>query len=158
MAKSEVSKLLTFNKAQKYLSDNGHTVSTQQVRHLARTNPIVSAAVEDYTDPITDASTKVIKQSALDEYLTWRAANPEGIGRGGNRKSDGAKRYSAVFTPDQLARANEVLMNAGLPVLEVPVRKPRKVKDANETQHTSNGVGIETSDVDLSELELIDIA
>lgn len=157
MAKAEVSKLLTFNKAQKYLSDQGHTVSTQQVRHLARTNPIVSAAVEDYTDPITDASTKVIKQSALDEYLVWRIANPEGVGRGGNRKPDGAKRYSVVLTVQQLADANQALADQGLPGLEIPVRKPRKAKDVSETQHT-NGVADVSSDVDLSELELIDIA
>lgn len=162
MAKSEpIVKLLTFNKAQRYLSDNGHTVSTQQVRHLARTNPIVSAAVEDYTDPITDASTKVIKQSALDEYLVWRRDNPEGVGRGGNRKPDGAKRYSAVFTPDQLASANAVLASNGLPVLEIPVRKPRKVKAVSETP-SPNGVGPMfdgvSSDIELSELELIDIA
>lgn len=155
MAKSEVSiKLLTFNKAQKYLADNGHSVSTQQVRHLARTNPIVSAAVEDYTDPITDASTKVIKQSALDEYLTWRAANPEGMGRGGNRKPDGSKRYSGVFTADQVAQINEMLATAGFPVLEIPVRKPRK--NASETPHT-NGVDAVSSDVEFEELELLTI-
>lgn len=158
MAKTEISKLLTFNKAQRYLSDNGHTVSTQQVRHLARTNPIVSAAVADYTDPITDASTKVIKQTALDEYLAWRVANPEGMGRGGNRKSpDGSKRYSAVFTPDQVTQINEWLQSAGFPVLEIPVRKPRKAKEAGETQHT-NGFEDVSSDIELGELDLLEIA
>jgi hypothetical protein len=161
MAKSEPTvKLLTFNKAQKYLSDNGHTVSTQQVRHLARTNPIVSAAVEDYVDAVTEATAKVIRQSALDEYLAWRRDNPEHIGRGGNRKIAGPKPAHILVDAAQLNALNAVLTANGFNEAAFPVRKPRKAKNASAS---TNGVAPMfddniSSDVDLSELELIDIA
>ncbi len=156
MAKSEsvTPKLLTFNKAQKYLADHGIELSTQQVRNLARTNATVMEGVTDYTDPVTESTAKVIDASALDAYVAWKASNPE-VARGG-RKPNAEKRYSGVFSVDQVAQANTLLSNAGLPTLEIPVRKPRKAKNASETPATDNGSV--SSDVDLSELELIEVA
>jgi hypothetical protein len=157
MAKSEVvtTKLLTFNKAQKYLAEKGIELSTQQVRNLARTNDLIMAGVQDYTDPVTESTAKVIDASSIDAYVAWRASNPD-VARGG-RKPNNEKRYSGVFNPDQLARANALLANDGLPTLEIPVRKPRKQELTGEIQST-NGVDAVSSDVDISELELIEVA
>lgn len=157
MAKSEsvTPKLLTFNKAQKYLAEKGIELSTQQVRNLARTNELVMAGVTDYTDPITDSTAKVIDAGAIDRYIDWRAANPEGVRSG--RKSDGTRKYSVKLTADQFASANAVLASNGLPQLEIPIpvkRGPRKSK--GEAPATDNGNV--SSDVDLSELELIEVA
>lgn len=153
MAKPEVTtvKLLTFNKAQKYLAERGIELSTQQVRNLARSNALIMAGVQDYTDLVTESTAKVIDASAIDRYIDWKATNPE-VARGG-RKASAEKRYSAVYTPDQLAMINDWLTLNTLPVLEIPVRKPRKAKivDANATN------GTVSSDIELSELELIEV-
>jgi hypothetical protein len=159
MAKTETPKLLTFNKAQKYLADQGLTLSTQQVRNLARKNEHVMAGVSDYTDPVTDSTAKVIDASALDRYITWRASNPESVGRGG-RKPAAARPAHIMVDVSQLDALNAVLTANGFNVAEFPVRKPRKSKKADAS---TNGVGPTfddsvSSDVDLSELELIDIA
>lgn len=156
MAKQETVKLLTFNKAQTYLAERGLTLSTQQIRNLARSNEVVMVGVQDYTDPVTDATAKVIDAGALDRYLTWREANPESIGRGG-RKVAAARPAHIMVDVSQLERLNEVLAEAGFSAAAFPVRKPRKAKNANNAPVT-NGVDVVSTDVDLSELELIDIA
>ena len=156
MAKSEPIKLLTFNKAQKYLADQGLTLSTQQIRNLARTNEVVMLGVQDYTDPVTDASAKVISAGALDDYLLWRASNPEGVGRGG-RKARPDREARIWIDVTQLEALNALLTMNGFNAAAFPVRKPRKSKDAGEVQHT-NGIDAVSTDVDLSELELIEVA
>jgi hypothetical protein len=156
MAKTDTPKVFTVNKAQKYLAENGIEVGTQQVRNLARTNEIIMAGVTEYTDQVSDETYKVITQTALDNYIAWKRSNPEVV-RG--RKGDGTKRYSVRLTTAQLTHANVILQSAGLPGLEIPIpvkRGPRKPKNIDAVQ--SNGVADVSSDVDLSELELIEVA
>lgn len=158
MAKSETQRVFAVNTAQKYLVANGVAVGTQQVRNLMRTNAIVNAGVQDRTDEVRDETYKVITQSALDEYIVWKRANPE-VARGG-RRSDGLKKYSGRFTADQIASINALLSANGFTPLEIPVpvkRGPRKVKNADATAPL-NGFESVSSDVDLSELELIEVA
>lgn len=156
MAKSETQRVFAVNTAQKYLVENGVTVGTQQVRNLMRTNAIVNAGVQDRTDEVRDETYKVITQSALDEYIVWKRANPE-VARGG-RRSDGTKKYSGKYTPDQIASINSLLSANGFPQLEIPIpvkRGPRKVK---EVIVLLNGVDAISNDVDLNELKLIEVA
>lgn len=158
MAKTDTPKVFTINKAQKYLAEQGMEIGTQQVRNLARTNEIVMAGVTEYTDPVSDETYKVITQAALDGYMAWKRSNPE-IGRGG-RKSDGTKRYSGKYTADQVAAINTLLSSNGFKPLTIPVpvkRGPRKPKNVGSDEQ-SNGVADVSSDVDLSELELIEVA
>lgn len=154
MAKSEAPKVKTFNQAQKYLADQGLTLSTQQVRNLARTNDVVMAGVSDYTDPVTEATAKVIEVNALDAYLVWRASNPESTGRGG-RKPAAARPAHIMVDVSQLEALNAILAMNGFNAAEFPVRKPRKSKVVSETPAHTNGFESVSSDVDLSELELI---
>lgn len=149
-------KLLTFNKAQTYLASAGLTLSTQQIRNLARANAVVMSGVQDYTDPVTDATAKVIASDALDRYMVWREANPESVGRGG-RQAATAKPAHIIVDATQLEALNALLTMNGFNAAAFPVRKPRKAKDTSVTPST-NGVDAVSSDVDLSELELIDIA
>lgn len=157
MAKQEAPKVKTFNQAQKYLADQGLTLSTQQVRNLARTNEVVMAGVSDYTDPVTEASAKVITVDALDGYLAWRASNPEHVGRGG-RKPAAARPAHILIDVAQLEALNAVLTANGFNAAEFPVRKPRKSKAVSETPAHTNGFEAISSDVDLRELELIEVA
>lgn len=154
MAKSE--KMFTINKAQKYLAEQGMELSTQQVRNLARTNEIIMAGVQEYTDPVSEETYKVITQSALDGYVTWKRNNPD-VARGG-RKASNEKRYSAVFTAEQVAQANAWLTSQGFATLELPVRKPRKNRATDPSSEVAQPVvdGV-SSDVDLSALELIEV-
>jgi hypothetical protein len=154
MAKTE--RMFTINKAQKYFAENGIEIGTQQVRNLARTNALVMAGVQDYTDPVSEEQYKVITQSALDGYISWKRSNPDVV-RGG-RKSDGMKRYSGRFTADQVAAVNELLSSNGYTPLEIPVpvkRGPRKAKGEVAVAQVDGAV---SSDVELSELELIEVA
>lgn len=157
MARNQTNdRLLTFKKAQGYLSDQGFPMSTNQVRNYARTNELIMAGVAEYTDPVTDETTKVIAQSALDRFIEWKRANPE-TQRGG-RKSDGMKRYTVRIPVDQLDAVNELLANNGYPALEAPkigTRKPRKAKSDAASNGTSEiQIG---SDAELQELELIEV-
>lgn len=155
MAKTE--KMFTINKAQKYLAENGMEIGTQQVRNLARTNELIMAGVTEYTDPVSEETYKVITQSALDGYIAWKRANPDQV-RGG-RKSDGLKTVKGRYSVEQLATINTLLSSNGFEPLAIPVpvkRGPRKAKNASETP--SNGVDSVSSDVDLSELEMIEVA
>lgn len=156
MAKSETVRLLTFNKAQAYLADRGLTLSTQQIRNLAKSNEVVRDGVQDYVDPVTDASAKVIEAPALDRYLVWREANPEVTGRAGRRAATQRPAHILVDVA-QLDALNAHLAIGGFNAAAFPVRKPRKPRNTSEAPAT-NGVDAVSTDVDLSELELIDIA
>ena len=156
MAKSEIVRLLTFNKAQRYLADQGLTLSTQQIRNLARTNDVVMAGVSEYTDPITDSTAKVIEAGALDRYLTWRHDNPETVGRSG-RVASPIREARIQIDVSQLDALNAVLTANGFTEAAFPVRKPRAPKVASDAPST-NGFEDVSSDVDLSELELIEVA
>lgn len=154
MAKSE--KMFTIKKAEKYLAEQGIGLGTQQVRNLARTNDIVMSGVQEYTDPISEETYKVITQSALDGYVAWKRANPDQA-RGAGRKSDGMKRYSQRYPVTEIDAINTLLTTNGHAPLEIPVpvkRGPRKAKNASATSE-NNSV---SSDVDLNELELIEVA
>lgn len=156
MAKQETPRMLPFNKAQTYLAERGLTLSTQQLRNLARSNAVVLEGLKDYIDPVTDATAKVLMSDALDRYLVWRKANPESVGRGG-RKVAAARPAHIMVDVSQLDALNAVLIANGFNAAAFPVRKPRKPKNANNGPAT-NGVDAVSTDVDLSELELIDIA
>jgi hypothetical protein len=154
MARNDQAKVYTIKRAQGYLSAQGTEMSSQQVRNLARTNEIVSAGVTEYTDPVTEETYKVISQAALDQYIAWRKANPEGTSRRG-RAATNERRYVVKLTTDQFTAANDALRAAGLPELSAPpkqVRKPRKAAEG-----TSDGNGMVSTDQPLEELELIEV-
>lgn len=153
---------LTYKKAQRYLETQGLTVSTQQVRNLARTNDIIMQGVHDYTDPVSEETHKVVFQSALDKYIKWRTENPESVGRAG-RTAREDKRYYGNFTSAQLEQANQLLSNAGLPTLAIPVRKPRKSKNVDGIAPERNNGMTEPSNntfsnPDVGDLELIEVS
>lgn len=154
MAKSN-DKLFTFKKAQGYLAAQGLELSTQQVRNLSRTNPIVQAGVSEYTDQVTEDTVKVISQAALDAYIVWKRDNPESA-RGG-RKASGTKRYGIVCTPDQFIEINEILGSRDLPTLVAPVKRgPRKPRVAQSDAPVSSDNAFDG--IEVSELELIEVA
>lgn len=125
MAKSvETPKLLTFKKAQAYLASQGLELSTQQVRNLARSHDVVMAGVTEYVDPVTDETTRVIAQSALDDYLKWRAENPA-------RKPTKAKRAFFRIAPHRLDELNSILAANGFPSASFVTYKPRKSRNTS---------------------------
>lgn len=150
---------LTYKKAQRYFESNGLTLSTQQVRNLARTNDIIMQGVHDYTDPVSEETHKVVFQSALDKYIKWRKENPESVGRAG-RQAREDKRYYGNFTSAQIEMANHVLAGAGLPTLAIPVRKPRKPKnvDGIAPERSNNGATDTAAHPDVGDLELIEVS
>lgn len=158
MTKSETQRVFTINKAQKYLTEQGIEIGTQQIRNLARTNELVMAGVTEYTDQVSDETYKVITQVALDGYIAWKRSNPEIVRSG--RRSGGLKKYSGRFTVDQIASINSLLSANGFTPLDISVpvkRGPRKSRNVGVTAPL-NGFENVSSDVDLSELELIEVA
>jgi len=157
----ELPKLLTLKKAHAYLGSQGLEFSTQQVRNLARTNDLIKAGVQDYTDPVTEETTKVIDQSALDNYIVWRRENPDAVRSGRKSDPNAARKYSAAYTPDQLETINAWLNAANYPILEQPTRKPR---DPNAPKRTRKSKNVDASNepvqmelAEVSELELIEV-